>query len=89
MEDVVTDQEIISEFIHRLLREHSYDEKVATSDSLILSGLLDSLAVIHIVVFLEELFGIDFSELYFDQASFDSIDQILEFVQVNKPEQGH
>ena len=76
MEDVVTDQEIISEFIHRLLREHSYDDKVATSDSLILSGLLDSLAI-------------DFSELYFDQASFDSIDQILEFVQVNKPEQGH
>jgi len=82
----VSDQGIISEFIHKILREHSYDDVVATSESLILSGLLDSLAVIHIVVFLEEHFDIDFSNIYFDQDSFDSIDKILNFVQTNKPE---
>lgn len=82
----MSDQEIISEFIHKLLREHNYDDEVTPSESLILSGLLDSLAVIHIVVFLEKNFGIDFSDVYFDQASFDSIDQILNFVQTNKPD---
>lgn len=85
MEPVTSDQKNVSDFIHKLLNEHGYVEEVSSSDSLILSGLLDSLAVIHIVVFLEEQFGIDFSEVYFDQASFDSIDQTTNFVQANKP----
>lgn len=80
----MNDQEIISNFIHKLLRDHDYDDEVTTSESLILSGLLDSLAVIHIVVFLEEQYGIDFSDVYFDQASFDTIDQILDFVKINR-----
>jgi acyl carrier protein len=81
----MTDQMTIKDFIQKLLNEHGYADEVESSDSLILSGLLDSLAVIHIVVFLEEQFGIDFSEAYFDQASFDSIDQIMSFIQTNKP----
>ena len=85
MEPVTSDQKNISKFIHQLLNEHGYTDEVSSSDSLMLSGLLDSLAVIHIVVFLEEQFGIDFSEVYFDQADFDSIDQITNFVQANKP----
>jgi acyl carrier protein len=80
----MSDQEIISNFIHKLLRDHDYDDEVTTSASLILSGLLDSLAVIHIVVFLEEQYDIDFSDVYFDQASFDTIDQILDFVKINR-----
>ena len=85
MGPVMTDQQTINDFIHKLLNEHSYTDEVGSADSLILSGLLDSLAVIHIVVFLEEQFGIDFSEVYFDQASFDSIDQIVDFVHANRP----
>ncbi|PLX93578.1 MAG: phosphopantetheine-containing protein [Desulfuromonas sp.] len=75
----------INDFIHRLLTEHGYDEKVDRADSLILSGVLDSLAVIHLVVFLEEQFGIDFSDIYFDQTSFDSIEKISEFVKNHQP----
>lgn len=80
----MTDQPLIKEFINTLLEEHGHTGEVGSSESLILSGLLDSLAVVHIVIFLEEQFGIDFSEIYFDQASFDSIDQIMSFVQTNK-----
>ena len=85
MEPVTSDQKNVSDFIHKLLNEHGYVEEVSSSDSLILSGLLDSLAVIHIVVFLEKQFDIDFSKVYFDQDSFDSIDQITNFVHTNKP----
>ena len=81
----MTDQLIINEFIDKLLKEHGHTGEVGSSESLILSGLLDSLAVIHIVVFLEEQFGIDFADIYFDQASFNSIDQIMDFVQTNRP----
>jgi acyl carrier protein len=77
-------QEIISKFIHKLLREHNHVDEVTPSESLILSGLLDSLAVIHIVVFLEEQYGINFSDVYFDQTSFDTIDQILDFLKTNR-----
>jgi acyl carrier protein len=78
------DTKPIDEFVHRLLLEHGQTEKVGLSDSLILSGLLDSLAIIHIVVFLEEHYGIDFSEIYFDQTGFDSINQIVYFVDKNR-----
>ena len=81
----MTDHLTIKTFIQKLLNEHGYDDEVESSDSLILSGLLDSLAVIHIVVYLEKQFNIDFSEVYFDQDSFDSIDQIMNFIQANKP----
>ncbi len=76
----------VSEFVHHLLSEHGYTQSIDDDDSLILSGLLDSLAVVHIVVFLEETFDIDFAEVYFDQTSFDSVNQILEFIDQNSQE---
>ena len=79
----MNDQDSIKAYIQRLLNEHGYTDEVPTSESLILSGLLDSLAVIQIVVFLEETFGIDFSEVYFDQTYFDSVDLITDFVREN------
>jgi len=75
----------VSEFIGKLLCEHGYDQKIDDDDSLILSGRLDSLAVINIVVFLEQQFNINFSDIYFDQSNFDSINKILEFIQEYQP----
>ena len=34
---------------------------------------------------LEETFGIDFSDVYFDQTNFDSVELISDFVRENKP----
>lgn len=70
----------IRNHIQTLLAEHGHDEPVEDGDSLILSGLLDSLAVIHIVVFMEKEFSIDFSDAYFDQSYFDTINDMVEFV---------
>lgn len=77
----MTNFSIITTFINSLLKEQGYSGKVAPSTSLILSGLLDSLAVVQIVVFLEKEFDIDFSDLYFDQTSFDSLDKIVTFIE--------
>ena len=49
------------------------------SDSLILSGRLESIDTLEIVMFLESRYGIDFSLTGLDQAELDSIDQILAF----------
>jgi acyl carrier protein len=42
-----------------------------------LSGRLSSVEAVEIGVFLEENFGVDFSEIGFDQARIDSVDLIL------------
>ena len=73
----------VYEFIRGLLSEHGHSQDINDDESLILSGLLDSLAVVHIVVFLEKTFNIDFAEIYFDQTSFDSVNQILDFILQN------
>ena len=85
----MNDDLTVNNYIHQLLEEHGHTKKIETSDSLILSGLLDSLAVIHIIVFLETHFDIDFSEVYFDQTNFDSINSILDFVSKNGPPAKH
>ena len=47
---------------------------------LVTEGRLTSLDVITIVVFLEENYGIDFSDRPFDQNEFDSVESITALV---------
>ena len=80
-----SNHQAVYEFVRGLLSEHGHSQDISDDESLILSGLLDSLAVIHIVVFLEKTFNINFAEVYFDQTNFDSINQILHFIEENQP----
>jgi acyl carrier protein len=48
---------------------------------LLLSGRLQSIDAVEIVVFLEENFGIDFAQIGFDRDQIDSIDAIYALVQ--------
>ena len=69
-------KEKIYAFIRTMLEERGEEPQVGDNDSLVLSGLLDSLAIMEIVVFMEEEFGMDFSEFEFDQNKFDTINSI-------------
>ena len=73
----------IHNFIKETLVDNDYHEEVKDAESLIMSGIMDSLAIIHIVVFLEQEFNIDFFDIYFDQSQFDSIDLIVDFVETH------
>ena len=75
----------LRKFTYELLAEHGTEKSVTDSESLILSGLIDSLAVMEIVVFMESEFGIDFADLYFNQSNFDSIELMIDFVQKHRP----
>ncbi len=68
-------------FIKETLAEHDYHDEFTDQESLIMSGLMDSLTIIHIVVFLEQEYNIDFYDIYFDQSQFDSIDLLVKFVE--------
>jgi acyl carrier protein len=74
----------LRQFISNLAKDHGHLEAINDDEPLILSGLLDSLAVVHIAVFMEEQFGIDFSNIYFDQDDFDTIDRMVSFVETNR-----
>lgn len=72
--------------IQRLLADKGDREPLGDTDSLVLSGRLDSVDILQIVVFLEGNYGIDFAEQEFDQEDFDSIAKILELIQLRVPE---
>jgi acyl carrier protein len=66
----------IRNFVQQLLTRQDDRRPLADSDSLLLSGRLQSIDAVEIVLFLEERFGIDFADLGFDREQLDSIDAI-------------
>jgi acyl carrier protein len=71
----------IREFVRGLLTGSGDNEPLVDDDSLLLSGRLQSIDAVEIVVYLEENFGIDFSEIGFDRDQIDSIDAIYALTQ--------
>jgi len=71
----------IHDFIQELLARSGDDQPLSDQDSLLLSGRLQSIDAVEIVVFLEENFGIDFAKIGFDRDRIDSIDTICDLVQ--------
>ncbi|MGA3371068.1 MAG: hypothetical protein ABSC48_04835 [Terracidiphilus sp.] len=71
----------IHEFVRELLTNSGDDQPLADSDSLLVSGRLQSIDAVEIVVFLEEKFGIDFAQIGFDKEQIDSIDAIYALTQ--------
>lgn len=76
----MTQKDTLRKFIQSLLAEYGETSDLGDDESLVLSGLLDSLAVLRIVVFLEQEFGLDLAEQGFDQHDFDSVTSIMRLV---------
>jgi acyl carrier protein len=64
----------VTDFLRDLLLKKDDTESLADSESLFMSGRLDSLSQVELVVFLEQEFGLDFVDIDFDRI--DSIDAI-------------
>lgn len=78
------DRDAVREFVGSLMRRKDDTSPFTDSDSLVLSGRLDSLEILQIVMFLENK-GIDFNDQEFDQEAFDSIDRILTRIELQAP----
>ena len=74
--------------IKQLLANKGDQEPLDDTDSLVLSGRLDSTDVLDIVLFLESSYGIDFADQPFDQEDFDSISRILTLIELRAPADG-
>jgi len=66
----------IREFLQTLLEQKGDREVFSDDSSLLLSGRLSSVDAVEIVMLLENNFGIDFSDIGFDQTIIDSVDSI-------------
>jgi len=66
----------IRQFMQRLLAQKGDQRPFGDSDSLLLSGRLQSVDAVEVVLFLEEQWGVDFAEIGFDETQIDSVDAI-------------
>ena len=62
--------------VERLLATNGDGGPVDDDESLFVSGRLQSIDAVEVVVFLEEDFGVDFTEIGFDREKIDSINAI-------------
>ena len=60
-------------------------ESLGERDRLVASGLIDSLAILQIVSYLESKYGIDFSMRGVDPEQLGSIGNILDLIEQEKP----
>lgn len=67
-------------FLQELLADYGAGPDFADDEALVTSGRLDSQAVLRMVVFLEEEFGLDLAERGFDQNDFDSLNNLVRLV---------
>ena len=67
-------------FIKTTLTSRGDDSDVTDSDSLFISGRLDSLSMMTLIVYLEKSFRIDFAEVDFEVGLIDSVNEITAFV---------
>lgn len=71
----------IRKFVEGLLAGYGDDSPLVDGDSLLVSGRLQSIDAVEIVMFLEQNFGLDFSQIGFDRDRIDSIDAIENLVE--------
>ena len=67
-------------FIQELLSDYGESPDLGDDDSLVTSGLLDSQAILRMVVFVEDEFGVDLGERGFDPNDFDSLTNLMRLV---------
>jgi acyl carrier protein len=70
----------VHEAITSILRRRGDSAPIRDTDSLFLTGRLDSLTVMEIAGYLEQTFGVDFARHGFDPVDFDSVDSIVAVV---------
>jgi len=73
-------RERIRSFVREQLALANADKKFNDSDSLFVSGRLDSVSTVQFVVFLETEFGIDFAAQGFDVTQIDSVNAMMSLV---------
>ncbi|MBL8395810.1 MAG: hypothetical protein JNK99_13860 [Candidatus Accumulibacter sp.] len=71
----------LEQFLRTIQKPGRPLESLGQSDGLVSSGLIDSLALVQIVLYLEETYGIDFAARGFDPDRLASMASILDLIE--------
>lgn len=71
-------------FLRTIQKPNRPVDSVGESDSLVTSGLIDSLAVVQIVTWLESKYGIDFAATGVDPERLASMSSIVDLIQESR-----
>jgi acyl carrier protein len=74
-------RERVLEFLRTIQKPDRPLDSVAETDSLVESGLIDSLALLEIVAFLEEQYRIDFAAVGLEPEQLTSVSGILDLIE--------
>ena len=74
-------RERVLDFLRTIQKPDRPLDTVAESDSLVESGLIDSLALLEIVAFLEEQYRIDFAAIGLEPEQLTSVSGILDLIE--------
>ena len=81
MTDPASNRERLLAFLEGIRRPDTPISSIRDDDNLVTAGLIDSLAVLEIIMFLETEFSIDFSATGVDPTRLMSIPSILEVIE--------
>jgi methoxymalonate biosynthesis acyl carrier protein len=76
-----SDRERLLQFLQTIRRPEKAMAAISDEENLVRSGLIDSLAVLEIIMFLETEFGIDFSKTGVDPSQLMTIPSILGLIE--------
>ncbi len=68
-------------YLQQLLTQAMDTQEFSDTDSLFLSGRIDSFSLMQLVMHLEENYQIDFSNVHFEAPLLDTVADIVAFVQ--------
>ena len=71
----------LMQFLRTTQKPNISIDQVDVNESLVASGLIDSLTLFQIVVYLEDTYGINFSEHGLDPGRLESIASIVDFIE--------
>ena len=71
----------LRQFLRTIQKPNKPVESVGIDERLVASGLVDSLAIMQIVVYLEERYGIDFAASGFDPDRLATMGSIVELIE--------
>ncbi|HLD09518.1 MAG TPA: acyl carrier protein, partial [Methylophilaceae bacterium] len=68
----------LTQFLRTIQKPNRPIEHIGVDESMVASGLIDSLAIVQIVLYLENTYGVDFSTYGFDPERLASMTSILD-----------
>lgn len=75
----------VLDLLQNLLAQKGDSEPLANDSPVFTSGRLQSIDAIHVAVFLEQNYGVDFAAIGFDQETIDTVDSICALIEEAQP----